>query len=189
MFSSVELRNAWFAGFWEGEGYICNDRSNGNKIRLGLCQNDPTPLLLAQQVWGGHITKRVRKSPASEKICTGHEWRLSHPAALVFIEDITPYMIVPFKKQQLANALRISKEVCTSSYSCSFCDVSFKYGSNRRRHERTQHINTGSRFTCDVCSSTYKTRDSLTRHKHSTHKPDVSDSSRESQDTSLQESP
>ena len=31
----------WMAGFYEGEGYVSNDISNNNRIRLGIDQNDP----------------------------------------------------------------------------------------------------------------------------------------------------
>ena len=46
---------AYFAGFYEGEGYVSNDKSNNNRIRLGIDQNDPTPLYLAQKIWGGTV--------------------------------------------------------------------------------------------------------------------------------------
>lgn len=43
----IEL--AWFTGFYEGEGWVTNDISNSNKLRLGLNQNDPTPLYEAKK--------------------------------------------------------------------------------------------------------------------------------------------
>ena len=43
----------WMAGFYEGEGYVSNDKSNNNRIRLGIDQNDPTPLIKAQKIWEG----------------------------------------------------------------------------------------------------------------------------------------
>jgi hypothetical protein len=163
---------------------------NGNRIRMGISQQRSlgTPLKLAQEVWGGHIAKRTRKSPASDKICVGYEWRLSHIASLRFFDDIRPYMIIPYKKVQLAAAIKRSRVKADHSYSCAFCEETFGYASNRRRHERTHHLEKDSCFTCDGCSKPYKTRDSLTRHKRQSHKTNVSGSS-EPQDTSLQETP
>lgn len=48
------------AGFYEGEGYVSNDKSNNNRIRLGIDQNDPTPLYKAQEIWGGSVRARTR---------------------------------------------------------------------------------------------------------------------------------
>jgi len=201
MFATPELRCAWFAGFYEGEGHISTDRSNNNRLRLGISQNDPTPLELGKKHWGGSISKRTRKSPASDKMCTCYEWRLSHNDSLKFIDDIRPYMIIPRKIKQLEEAIARSKEGSDVEYACTFCDETFAYASNRRRHERTQHIERGTRFECDVegCSRSYKTRDSLTRHQRLDHKPDASDEESSDEeiliitsklrDTSLRESP
>jgi hypothetical protein len=62
----TKLDYAWFAGFYEGEGWISNDISNNNRIRIGMAQNDVTPLEEGKLIWGGSIKKRIRKSPASE---------------------------------------------------------------------------------------------------------------------------
>ena len=100
----------WFAGFYEGEGSISNDKSNNNRLRLSISQNDRTPLDKALKIWGGSILKRVRKSPASDKICTGYEWRIGHEATFIFIKDIKKYMIIPYKINQVENAVKKSKE-------------------------------------------------------------------------------
>ena len=50
----------WFCGFYEGEGYLSNDKTNNNRIRLGIAQNDRTPLDLAVKLWGGTIKKRAK---------------------------------------------------------------------------------------------------------------------------------
>ena len=76
----------WMAGFYEGEGYCVNDISNNNRIRLGIDQNDPTPLYKAQKIWGGSVTKRTRVSNKG-KICNGNTWRLCHNDALKFIDE------------------------------------------------------------------------------------------------------
>ena len=91
----------WFAGFYEGEGSISNDISNRNKLRINISQNDKTPLIEGQKIWGGYIYERVRKSPSSDKICCGHEWRLNHNEAITFINDIKPYLLIPYKIKQI----------------------------------------------------------------------------------------
>ncbi len=100
----------WFAGFYEGEGWVSNDITNMNRLRLGIAQNDIKPLEIAKHIWGGAIKKRVRKSAASGKICTGYEWVLSHNQSLQFLDDIKPFMLIPYKIKQVETVLAISKE-------------------------------------------------------------------------------
>nr|QBK91798.1 MAG: hypothetical protein LCPAC304_01360 [Pithovirus LCPAC304] len=175
---ATELQKAWFAGFYEGEGSISNDKANGNRLRLSISQNDPTPLYLAQRIWGGYIRKRTRKSPASDKICIGHEWRLSHHPSLNFLGEIAPYMIIPKKIQQVETAKKNVKKPTEKRYICSFCAKAYIYPSNRRRHERKEHIEKGAVFKCSIneCSRTYKSKDSMQRHIRLNHKnSDASD--------------
>lgn len=137
---NVEQFKIWMAGFYEGEGSISNDISNNNKLRLNVSQNDPHPLNEAKHIWGGNIRKRVRKSPASNKICTGYEWRLSHCESLKFIEDIRPYMIIPYKIKQLDTAIEKSKTKLDRRFKCTFCDNDYASPSGRRRHIKLSHI-------------------------------------------------
>ena len=58
---SIESFKAWCAGFYEGEGSIVNDVSNGNRLRLSIAQNDRTPLDLLSQHYGGTVRERRRK--------------------------------------------------------------------------------------------------------------------------------
>lgn len=132
----------WFCGFYEGEGSISNDMSNNNRLRLSISQNDITPLEIGQKIWGGNIHKRVRLSPASGKICTGHEWRLCHHESLAFIEDIKPFMLIPYKKTQLEVALKLAEEGLTRRFKCSSCESDFASPSGRRRHFKAVHENT-----------------------------------------------
>lgn len=157
----------WFCGFYEGEGSITNDKSNNNRLRVAISQNDPAPLKIAQQLWGGSVRKRVRKSPASEKICVGYEWRIPHHNSLKFISDIKPFMIIPYKINQVDEAIRISKIGNNDTYKCNFCDKSFASPSGRRRHEVKQHISLGFKFVCKICSDTYDSKDSLNTHMKS----------------------
>ena len=137
MINDVTL--AYFAGFYEGEGYITNDKSNNNRLRLGIDQNDPTPLFQAQKIWGGSVTQRTRKSPASDKICVGHTWRLCHNGALAFISDISNFMRIPYKKNQVAIAIETSKIGLTRRFACPHCDKDYANPSGRRRHVKKEH--------------------------------------------------
>jgi hypothetical protein len=132
----------WFCGFYEGEGTVSNDRGNNNRLRLSISQNDPTPLEIAKKIWGGAITKRVRKSPASDKICTGYEWRLPHKQSLEFIADIKPLMIIPQKINQIDHVLNIFKTADKIKYKCHACENEYANPSARRRHFKQSHQDT-----------------------------------------------
>ncbi len=158
-----------YYGFYEGEGTVYNDKHNNNRLRTSVSQNDPVPLLKAQALWGGTIYKRTRKSPASNKICVGYEWRLSHTDTLKFINDIYPFMIIPYKISQVEKALELMKIGSTDTYPCHFCDKVYANPSGRRRHEKKEHIMKGQMFKCDLCPRTYKSKASLVRHKRINH--------------------
>lgn len=164
---------AWFAGFYEGEGWATNDKENRNKCRVGISQNDRTPLDQGQGIWGGRISKRVRQSPAtgSTKICTGHDWVFSHAQGLKFLNDIRPYMRIPYKIQQFEKCLAKSKEPWTGRFRCKFCDLNFADPSGRRRHELKEHLAKGAVHKCEYsgCSRTFKSRDFLRRHHRINH--------------------
>jgi len=179
----------WFAGFYEGEGTISNDIGNNNRIRLSVAQNDITPLEKAKALWGGWITKRVRKSAMSDKICTGYEWALSHNPALRFIDDIKPYMIIPYKINQMERVLEASKHGSDERYTCRYCDLTYSAPSGRSRHERNQHSEIVCTLMCDVdgCERTFKTKDSMSRHKRINHTAEEAqlDSDQESSDEEI----
>lgn len=153
----------WFAGFYEGEGCVCNDKSNNNRLRVSVSQNDKYPLIKAQKKWGGTIRERKRVS-IKGKECFGHEWRLCHNDSLKFLEDIRPHMIIPYKINQVEKALYIMKLGNNEKYNCSFCDSTFSSPSGRRRHEKNQHINKGEYYICNICGLSYNSIDSLKRH-------------------------
>jgi hypothetical protein len=155
----------WFSAFYEGEGSISNDINNGNRFRLSISQNDVTPLVLGQSVWGGNIRKRIRKS--KNKICYGNEWVLNHIQALKFIEDIRPYMKIPYKIKQIEDAFIKLLQGYKMVHKCYFCEKTYKNASNRRRHEHKNHINKGDNFCCEKCTSTFTQRDTFEMHKKS----------------------
>ena len=129
----------WFCGFYEGEGSVSNDIGNNNRLRLSISQNDKTPLEIGKKIWGGAITKRTRKSPASDKICVGHEWRLPHKQALEFITDIRPFMLIPQKINQIVCVLDKFKNGDKLTYKCKSCDKEYANPSARRRHYKNIH--------------------------------------------------
>jgi LAGLIDADG endonuclease len=135
----TEKFKIWFAGFYEGEGSISNDISNNNKLRMCISQNDKTPLEKAQQIWGGSIRKRVRKSPASDKICTGYELRFCHNESLKVLDDIEQYMIIPYKIEQVKTAKDKAKEGLNRKFKCKFCENEYASPAGRRRHEKSAH--------------------------------------------------
>ena len=137
-----EQLKIWFAGFYEGEGSISNDISNNNKLKLCISQNDSTPLYKGMEIWGGTIRKRVRKSPASDKICTGYEWRLTHHDSIKFLEDIKPFMIIPYKINQVKIAEEKAVQGLDRRFQCHYCENTYASPSGRRRHEKKSHLHT-----------------------------------------------
>lgn len=95
MFRTKMNFTAWCAGFYEAEGTI------GTDGRVSLYQNDRYPLDYMQEVWGGKIVKRVRKSPASDKICTGYELHFTKAISNIFLEDISSYCLTPRKIENI----------------------------------------------------------------------------------------
>jgi len=156
--------NIWFSGFYEGEGSISNDITNRNRLRINISQNDATPLKIGQEKWGGFIRERTRKSPVSDKICHGHEWTLNHNQAIKFLNDIKPFMIIPYKINQIKVCENKLNEPWDKKFKCSFCDKEFADLTGRRRHEKNNHINKGQLHSCSICDKTYNSLDSMKRH-------------------------
>ena len=152
----------WFCGFYEGEGCVSNDKSNNNRIKLSISQNDRSPLDLGRSIWGGNIRERTRVS-SKNKICYGHEWVLNHRQAIQFIDEIRPYMKIPYKINQLNKVLENAEKGYKGEYKCNFCNKVFTISANRRRHELNSHIKNDERFLCS-CGNEYMSKDSLTRH-------------------------
>lgn len=132
-------RIQWFCGFYEGEGYVSNDISNNNRLRLGIAQNDRTPLDIAMSIWGGHIHRRDRKSPASGKQCIGYEWRLTHSDAMRFLADIRPHMLIPYKIQQVETAIARAEHGIQRRFQCPHCLSTYASPAGRRRHVKKTH--------------------------------------------------
>lgn len=153
----------WFAGFYEGEGSISNDICNRNKIRISISQNDKIPLEIGKKIWGGNIRERTRITEKG-KISYGNEWQLNHNLSLKFIDDIKPFMIIPYKINQVEKVFKVLNEPWNKKFKCKFCDKEFVDMSGRRRHEKNNHINKNEKFKCDYCDKLYSSRDSMKRH-------------------------
>lgn len=158
----------WFAGFYEGEGSISNDTNNRNRLRISISQNDKTPLEIGQNIWGGFIRKRTRIT-FKGTVCHGNEQILNHNNSLKFIQDIKPYMIIPYKINQLNVVLDKSKEKWTKRFKCNFCEKDYADPSGRRRHERIQHTDKNKVHVCNLCTKNQNSLDSLKRHKKINH--------------------
>ena len=113
--------------------------TNNNRFNIGIAQNDETPLVLGQTIWGGNVRKRVRKSPASDKICTGYEWKLSYNESLRFIEDIKPFMIIPYKINQINQAIEKCSKGIQRRFKCHLCELDYASPSGRTRHVKNFH--------------------------------------------------
>ncbi len=130
---------AWFSGFYEGEGCVSNDISNNMRLRLSISQNDRTPLDFGKSIWGGTVRKRIRKSPASDKICIGHDWVLRHHESLKFLEDIKPYMKIPYKINQIQIVMDKFNQGIQRRFVCPHCNEDYASPSGRRRHVLMKH--------------------------------------------------
>ena len=139
----VDKFKIWMAGFYEGEGSVSNDKSNNNRLRVSIAQNDSTPLMIAQEIWGGSIRERTRIS-ASGKLCFGHEWRLCHNNSLIFLKDIEPYLIIPYKINQIIICKKKAELGIKRKFKCNFCNKHYASPSGRRRHEKNNHINSNA---------------------------------------------
>jgi hypothetical protein len=102
---------------------------------LSISQNDKTPLLLAKQIWGGSVRERNRIS-LTGKMCNGNEWTISQNFSLKFIEDIKPFMIIPYKINQINVALEKMNKGNNITYKCNFCDSIYSAPAGRRRHKK-----------------------------------------------------
>jgi len=103
----------WFAGFWEGEGYLgvykTNRRSERCYGKMGIYQNNIEPLLLIQKIFGGGIIKHSSgKKHFSKKPV--YCWYLSKTIKLIeILEVILPFL--RFKQDHVKQTLEKLKEI------------------------------------------------------------------------------
>lgn len=62
-----------------------------------------------------------------------------HKEATKFIQDISPFMKIPYKIEQIKLAKLRSQEGITRKFKCHFCEEEYASPSGRRRHEKSKH--------------------------------------------------
>ena len=100
---------AWVAGFFDGEGCVLvshRDNHTTYQLAVSVTQQDPTPLHMIKDRFGGNVT-------ADKTATLGYErkkgrvlvwrWKSSSKVAHDFLQAIQPYVVV--KKDQVNRAL------------------------------------------------------------------------------------
>ena len=96
------------AGFFDGEGNLRIEYSDSKRQRhwarlaIAIGQNDPTPLLLLQERWGGQVKQRLT---ALGRLT--YTWRIQTRQAELFLHDIQPFLIVKAEASAIALELRM----------------------------------------------------------------------------------
>lgn len=92
---------AWAAGFFDGEGCVLIVRlaTGTHRIGVDVAQVDRRPLDALAARWGGAVDLYGAGRPGHRP---AHHWRLSGAAALAFLAEIRPYLIVKAAVADLA---------------------------------------------------------------------------------------
>lgn len=161
---------SYYGAFYEGEGHVMGDKHDHGRLVVTMAQNERTILDYGLYIWGGAIYTQRRKSPASDKICTCHIWRLTHCASLRFFKDIKPFMKSLYKLQQYDKAIHMfeTKEGVLTEFPCKKCGKMYKSRQGRRMHMRAVHD--GIKYRCEECNKTYNFSSALTRHMRFDHR-------------------
>ena len=104
--------NAYYAGFFDGEGSVSICRHYENKKTLvtivSISQVDPRPLHRLKEKYGGSLmllkNKPAKAGGTSKPIW---RWQVSNRQIEPFLQDIYPYLVV--KKDEVELALSIRK--------------------------------------------------------------------------------
>ena len=104
----TENLKSYFAGLFDGEGYITIERRRGKKYenrkdnslyaRASIEIINREPLELAREIWGGVLYEHKRKEKNQRMLYT---WILSCRMAGRFLKDIYPYMKIKHKQAEL----------------------------------------------------------------------------------------
>lgn len=90
----------YLAGFFDGEGTISVYRNRKGKytvLTIAVGQNDPTPLKLFHNIFGGSLFSRVKSSGVIHWV-----WRASPNVAYNTLKTLRPYLIVKARQADLA---------------------------------------------------------------------------------------
>ena len=103
----------YFAGFFDGEGYVGIQRCSSKTAKKGyrnilvvsLTNTNPKPVNLACKIYGGRIDQYTPKK--GKKLA--YQWRIWSKKAAVFLLDVLPYTLV--KKEQVEIALSFQRSL------------------------------------------------------------------------------
>ena len=99
---------AYFAGLFDGEGYITVDvrqHRNSAVLYVGLGSTDFSVLELLRRTFGGCLTAVRLSSKVSKK--PSREWKITNDGAANFLRVVYPYLRI--KKRQAALAFKLRK--------------------------------------------------------------------------------
>jgi len=99
---------AYFAGLFDGEGYVTVSvprERNTAVLIVGLGSTDPSVLAELRRVFGGcltgiRISSRISRRPS-------REWKITNDGAAEFLKTVFPYLRI--KKRQAALAFKFRK--------------------------------------------------------------------------------
>ena len=103
----TETDKAYAAGFFDGDGHItigAKHHAEGTlntvfTMRIGVSQNDPTPLFWFRERWGGSVQAKKRKTAASN---TTYHWSCFSRNAATFLRHVRPLLQVKAARADLA---------------------------------------------------------------------------------------
>lgn len=100
--SSKTVSIEYCAGFFDAEGSVSTAIKEGNKVAMGIRarQNDPYPLQVLQQIYGGYVYRN--DTPGGNE---SYEWKLRQSDVISFCNDMIPHTIVKREQLKLAKKL------------------------------------------------------------------------------------
>ena len=90
---------------------------------------------------------------------------MSHHESLVFIKDIKPFMMIPYKINQINICVDKATHEWARSFKCSFCEKFILIHLVDEGMKKNNHIDKGVLHKCKICDKEYNSLDSLKRHK------------------------
>lgn len=109
--SSNTVSTEYLAGFFDAEGsviaYIRAGRSNSVRPVIRVRQNNPYPLLMFKEMYGGHILESKRTQAGNRTF----EWVLKQSGTLLFCKDMISQVIVKREQLKLIKELVVNRLV------------------------------------------------------------------------------
>lgn len=93
-YSLLDMKYAYIAGFFDGEGCIGvyrNGRYYNAFLRIEIANVDRTSLQFVKSILGGSI---IDKPPTSERCKMCYRWKLGGTLAAEALEKLLPYLII-----------------------------------------------------------------------------------------------